>query len=68
MKKFIVERIMKARWIVNTDGELGIRICGINMWYYKWPEPMVAETGCDGGSWRYADKREFGEVIHSQRN
>lgn len=52
-----------AKWIVSTDsepGELGIRIFGLNLWYYKWQTPMAATRG-----WRVADKREFGEAIKS---
>lgn len=65
MKEFFVRKVMKVRWIVNSSGEMGVRVFGINLWYYKWPEPMIAETGCDGGTWRYAEKREFGETVKS---
>jgi hypothetical protein len=63
MKKFI-EKVMKPRWIVNVNDELGIRILGINFWYYKWPDPIINGTD-EYATWRIADKREFGEVIHS---
>jgi hypothetical protein len=66
MIKFFVEKIMKARWIVNSSGEMGIRIFGINMWYYKWPEPLVGNSD-DNTYWRVADKREFGETIKSEK-
>lgn len=69
MKKFFVERVMKARWIVSLYGELGIRVFGINLWYYKWPDPCLFDSNDSEykHGWRYAEKREFGEVIKSER-
>ena len=53
--------LLRARWIVSTTtGDLGFRICGFNFWYYKWPEPMVADY-----PWRLMHKREFGESLIS---
>ena len=67
MKEFLVRKIMNPKWIVNSHGELGIRVFGINLWYYKWPEPMISEDGIGepGSWWTYAEKREFGEVVKS---
>lgn len=65
-KKTIVETMLKPRWIINRTGELGIRVCGINMWYYKHDIPMIAECSDDFGEWRVIEKREFGEVILSE--
>lgn len=64
MIKFFVEKIMKARWIVNSSGEMGIRVFGINLWYYKWPEPLVGQSD-DSPYWRVAEKREFDETVKS---
>lgn len=68
IKAFV--RLMNPRWIVGTSEnnkyELGIRVFGINLWYYKWPEPMLADDAEDY-CFRIADKREFGEVILSKR-
>jgi len=69
MKKRLLEwlfiNVLRARWIVseeeNAEGELGLRILGVNLFYYKWPDPMLA-----GYKWRFAEKREFGEVIRSR--
>jgi hypothetical protein len=58
IKVFIQNRF---KWIVNEEGELGFRFCFMNFWYYKWAEPMLSNK-C---KWRYAEKREFGEVIYS---
>lgn len=60
--KRIIFWLLHPRWIVNDAGELGIRVLGVNLWYYKWPEPMLADYG-----WRYAEKREFGECVKSVR-
>ena len=67
MTKWLIEKILHPRWIVSIDdgeetGELGLRIFGINFWYYKWPEPMMSpERG-----YRIANKREFDEVVYSR--
>lgn len=61
MLKKIVMWVLNPRWVVNTDeGDLGLRVWGVNFWYYKWPEPMLSSVG-----WRYAEKREFGECVRS---
>jgi hypothetical protein len=60
--------LLKPKWIVglsdpdlpNDEADLGFRIWGVNFYYYKWPEPMIAKY-----HWRYMDKREFGDVIYS---
>lgn len=69
MIKFIVDKIIKPVWIVGigegNHGELGIRILGINLWYYKWPEPMHVSNSYKPYAWKIADKREFGETIKS---
>lgn len=66
--KFIAN-LLGATWIVSLsdgkehtdEGEMGFRILGMNFWYYKWDDPMISESR----PWRIADKREFGEVVHS---
>lgn len=58
-----VQWAVRPKWIVGfseDDAELGIRIMGVNFYYYKWPEPMLADY-----PWKYAVKREFGESIKS---
>lgn len=68
-KKWFFTNVLRARWVVNNDGELGLRIMGQNLWYYKWPEPMVETTGTDDeGYWQFANKREFGETVKSRKN
>lgn len=61
--KWFVALVLLPRWIVNEYGELGLRIGGINLWYYKWPDPII------GGykAWRVIEKREFGETIKSSK-
>jgi hypothetical protein len=60
-------KLTNARWIVGTGkdnlGELGIRILGVNFWYYKWTEPMIVSES--SYPWRFANKREFGDTIKS---
>ena len=61
----LVSVILRPRWVVNLqEGDCGLRIWGVNLWYYKWPEPMIAPEA----PWRYADKREFGEVVRSLKH
>ncbi len=73
-EKFIKE-FLGAKWTVSLPnplegncggGELGLEIMGVNLQYYKWPEPMIVVRQ-NGYDWRVADKREFGEVIHSPK-
>lgn len=66
-RSWVVEKVCRPRWIVSdsdNEGELGVRICGVNCWYYKWPDPMFSNNRL----WHYAEKREFGEVIKSTKN
>lgn len=74
---WLINDVLKARWIVSVPdqdaneaetndfdrfgGELGLRIGGINLWYYKYSDPMVTVSR----RWRQATKREFGDTIHS---
>lgn len=62
LKDIFVEDILQARWIINNNGELGIRILGLNLWYYKWNTPIISYKD-EYKSWRVIRKREFGEVI-----
>jgi len=56
--KFFVEKIMRPTWIINSHEEMGIRVLGINLWYYKWPDPTIFNSG-EYKIWRIAAKREF---------
>lgn len=69
MMAFFVDRILRPRWIVNEYGEMGIRILGVNCYYYKYDTPMIYETDpfTHPPKWRVAYKREFGETVISQR-
>ena len=60
---YVFINLLRARWIVGEENELGLRIMGVNLIYYKWPEPMMSESK----EWRFAEKREFGETIRSVR-
>ena len=72
---FIINFTGRPRWVVNEDGEMGIRIFGVNLWYYKWETPLIAwdwvrsegEEKSEYANWRYAEKREFDEVVRSKR-
>lgn len=59
--KIFIKHAIRPKWIVDHDGCLGLRIFGVNLVYYKHPEPMVSFLG----GWRTAEKREFGEVVRS---
>ena len=66
---FVID-VLRARWVVTDgngeeceDGEFGLRIAGVNLWYYKWPEPMIATSY----KWRFAEKREFGVATIKHR-
>jgi hypothetical protein len=61
----VVYDLLKARWITNSNNELGFRICGVNFWYYKHPEPIIGGTATDDDFYRTITKREFGEVVRS---
>lgn len=70
LKQKLLERMVKLidpKWIVgignDNKGELGIRVAGMNFWYYKWPEPMLVSS--KEYPYKIADKREFGETIKS---
>lgn len=57
----------KVKWVVNSLGELGVRIDGVNYYLYK-GESIV--YGPDSGvddimKWRYVGKREFGETCEA---
>ena len=61
---FIFCRVLRARWIKDSENCLGLRIAGVNLIYYKWPDPTVSvEPG-----WSFAEKREFGESIRPQES
>ena len=55
LKKFIFW-LLRPRWIVEDDRSLGLRLCnlGLNLTYYKWPEPIIGTQ-----PYRFAEKREF---------
>lgn len=65
LRDIFVEDILKSRWIVNNNGEFGIRILGLNLWYYKWNTPIISYRD-EYKLWRKIKKREFGEVIKSK--
>lgn len=58
--------LLRARWIVNSGGEMGIRVLGVNLFYYKYDTPIIygAQGECSG--WRPVFKREFGECVISK--
>lgn len=58
---YIFINLLRSRWIAGEENELGLRIVGVNLIYYKWPEPIVS----DSDKWRFAGKREFGEIVRS---
>ena len=61
---FIFIHIFRTRWVVNSSGEFGVRVCGVNMWYYKDSTPIVGISD-DNDYYREVNNREFKEVITS---
>lgn len=58
----IIIWLFQIKWIVSQeDYSLGIRICGISFWYYKYSDPMASKQ-----NYQIASKREFGEIIKSR--
>lgn len=49
------------RWIVNNDGEFGVRVMNRNYFYYKGDGLPVESLS----PWRFVEKREFNEVIRA---
>lgn len=67
-RRFVVEHIIRPRWVVNSDNEMGIRIFGVCCYYYKHSEPLIySGNDPESPSWDFARKREFGEVVKSER-
>lgn len=63
MIAWFVENVLRPVWIVNEFGEMGIRVLGVNLYYYKWDTPLYTQQDV---KWRVAYKREFGECVHSR--
>jgi len=64
--KWIVEKIVKPIFIVNEYGELGVRVFGVNCYYYKRETPLFYGTHDNEPRWRHIFKREFGECVISK--
>lgn len=64
MKKKIIRNLLQLggfRWIVVTDSssgsqDIGFRVFGINVTYYKWADTPIVNLP---GDYREANKREF---------
>ena len=63
---WIIENVVKPIFIVNEIGELGIRVFGVNCYYYKRAEPLIYGLGNMQPRWRPVFKREFGECVISK--
>lgn len=67
IQQVLIDKILNPRWIVSAGEdpeELGIEIFGLRFYYYKWPEPLWNQKA----NFRYAGKREFGEVIKTKKS
>lgn len=66
----LIAWMLRPKWIVNDDGEMGVRVWGVNFYYYKYDTPLIynPHQHDDGRpmTWRYAWKREFGECVISR--
>jgi len=38
-----IDWVFNPHWIVNEYGEMGVRFCGVNFYYYKWDTPLIYE-------------------------
>lgn len=67
--QWIFINVLRARWIVGTgeecNRELGLRIMGVCMFYYKYPTPLICVY--NPPEYRIAEFREFGETIKSKK-
>ena len=68
---YIFINIFKARWVSillndspDNKRDLGLRIMGVNLMYYKWPDPIVCDP--KESTWRVMNKREFGKSIMAE--
>ena len=60
---WFIEKVLSVRWIVNSGCEFGVRICGINCYYYKHETPRIDVPSPT--NWRYIHEKEFRSVIFS---
>lgn len=45
-------RILNPKWVIDSDGDFGLRILGVNVIYYKRRrDPVIT----DDPGWRYVD-------------
>ena len=67
-KHWFIEYVLHVYWIINKNSELGLRIFGMNFWYYKDSRPILlfGKGEDEYSSWRKINKIEFGEVILSE--
>jgi hypothetical protein len=61
----IIKAIGRPHWVVNTLGDMGFRIFGVNFCYYRRPYP--AHDGRTPFRWRVARYDEFGQVIRATK-
>lgn len=62
---WIFIHVLKARWIVDETGDLGIRIAGVCMYYYKWQEPLFYKY--ENMPHRVIHDKEFGTSINTKK-
>lgn len=63
--EYMVRQSQKTvRFIVNEDGELGVRVGDRNYWYYKDDAPMATNPMY---RWRFVEKYEFDSVVLARK-
>jgi len=71
-REFVVKDILRTKFIINDSREFGVRILGINCYYYKRSSPIIydGDSHDDGGPmlWREVSHREYGESLTSPYN
>lgn len=69
LREFIIDNILRVKFIINEHREFGVRVFGINCYYYKRSSPLLyIDNKNDDGSrlkWREVTHREFGESLMS---
>jgi len=70
LSEFLIEHVLRVKFIVNENREFGVRILWMNCYYYKRSSPLCYSKHDDGKKmeWREVSHREFSESISSPYN
>lgn len=54
----LTNKIVKPRWIVDEEGDVGIKVCNLTFTNYKWADTFIIRRA-SAHKWREAKKREL---------